>query len=169
MTKTCAKCGKTGEFFKCKKSKDGFQSWCKACKSKQVSKYYKTNKGKAYKKELYDRDPGKAKRKALRNYRKHSLAYNMSRQIRRSLGTDKNGAKWEEVVGYSLDELKSHLEKQFQPGMTWDNYGKWHIDHIKPISSFNINGINSDDFKKCWSLNNLQPLWAKDNLQKGNQ
>ena len=93
----------------------------------------------------------------------------MSRQIRRSLGTDKNGAKWEEVVGYSLDELKSHLEKQFQPGMTWDNYGKWHIDHIKPISSFNINGINSDDFKKCWSLNNLQPLWAKDNLQKGNK
>ena len=50
-----------------------------------------------------------------------------------------------------------------------DNYGKWHIDHIKPISSFNINGINSDDFKKCWSLNNLQPLWAKDNLQKGNK
>jgi hypothetical protein len=51
--------------------------------------------------------------------------------------------------------------------MTWKNYGKWHIDHIRPISSFKITGIDCEDFKKCWSLSNLQPLWAFDNLSKG--
>ena len=50
--------------------------------------------------------------------------------------------------------------------MTWDNYGKfgWHIDHIKPINTFNITDQYCDDFKKCWALANLRPLWWKDNL-----
>lgn len=72
-------------------------------------------------------------------------------------------------MGYSLAELKLHLETKFQSDMNWDNYGKWHIDHIKPVSSFLINGIDSEGFKECWSLENLQPLWAQENLQKGNK
>jgi hypothetical protein len=73
------------------------------------------------------------------------------------------------LVGYDVIELKRHLEEQFVDGMSWENYGEWHIDHIKPLSSFNITDINSDEFKKCWSLSNLQPLWAKDNLKKYNK
>ena len=59
----------------------------------------------------------------------------------------------------------------FQPGMSWDNYGKygWHVDHRIPVSSFNIISYDCDDFRKCWALENLQPLWAIDNIRKGNK
>ena len=53
--------------------------------------------------------------------------------------------------------------------MTWQNYGKWHIDHVIPKSLFNINGAKSKGFKKCWALENLQPLWADENLKKNNK
>ena len=68
-------------------------------------------------------------------------------------------------LGYSIDELMSHLEAQFKPGMSWENYGKWHIDHIKPCALFNQE--DDAEFAECWSLNNLQPLWASENVRKG--
>jgi len=73
------------------------------------------------------------------------------------------------LLGYSVVELREHLESQFTDGMSWDNIGEWHIDHIRPISSFDYDSTDHPDFKKCWALNNLQPLWAKDNLTKGNK
>lgn len=74
-----------------------------------------------------------------------------------------------ELVGYNLKDLINHLESKFQPGMNWGNYGIWHIDHIIPISSFNITSLECSDFKECWSLDNLQPLWGEDNLKKSNK
>jgi hypothetical protein len=68
------------------------------------------------------------------------------------------------LLGCSIKELKFHLEKQFQEDMSWDNYGLWHIDHIKPCSSFNL--LDPEEQKKCFHYSNLQPLWAKDNLSK---
>ena len=53
--------------------------------------------------------------------------------------------------------------------MTWDNYGEWHVDHIKPITYFNICEIGDEEFMKCWSLNNLQPMWGEDNIRKSNK
>ena len=55
--------------------------------------------------------------------------------------------------------------------MSWDNYGRngWEIDHIKPISSFNFNSYKDKEFKECWSLENLQPLWAEENIRKSNK
>lgn len=78
-------------------------------------------------------------------------------------------SKWFKVIGYTLEQLITHIENQFLPGMNWDNYGKsgWHIDHIKPISYFKFDCPDQLDFKECWALNNLQPLWEKDNLRKG--
>jgi hypothetical protein len=70
-----------------------------------------------------------------------------------------------DMLGYSAAKLKHHIEKQFTEGMTWDNYGKWHIDHIIPVTSFNIN----TDIKIVCALENLQPLWAHDNLVKYNK
>jgi len=61
------------------------------------------------------------------------------------------------------------LEKQFDERMSWDNYGEWHVDHIKPISSFNIQEIGDNEFIECWSLNNLQPLWGDENIRKSNK
>jgi hypothetical protein len=77
--------------------------------------------------------------------------------------------KWDEILGYKLIDLKKHLDNQFTEGMTWDNYGEWHVDHIKPKSWFNYKSIKDKEFKECWGLNNLQPLWAKDNISKGNR
>jgi 5-methylcytosine-specific restriction endonuclease McrA len=77
---------------------------------------------------------------------------------------------WEGVVGYSVDELYVHLESKFKPEMSWENYGTyWHIDHIIPKSWFEYSAIEDENFKKCWSLNNLQPLEAQENHKKGNR
>ena len=74
--------------------------------------------------------------------------------------------KWFVLLGYNVEQLKRHLEKQFQTGMTWDNYGEWHIDHVIPIAAFNYSSTEDIDFKRCWALENLQPLWANENLTK---
>jgi hypothetical protein len=71
------------------------------------------------------------------------------------------------LLGYTIEELMSHLEKQFTEGMTWENYGEWHVDHKKPMTLFEFTSTDDDGFKECWSLTNLQPLWKKDNLSKG--
>ncbi len=67
---------------------------------------------------------------------------------------------------FTVDELIEHMESRFQPGMWWGNHGEWHIDHIVPKSHFKFKEIGDVVFLKCWSLENLQPLWAKDNLRK---
>lgn len=81
----------------------------------------------------------------------------------------KSGRHTFSLLGYSIDELVSHLERQFQPGMTWENYGKkgWEVDHILPRSVFNYETPDDIDFKRCWSLDNLQPLWGPENWSKG--
>lgn len=72
-----------------------------------------------------------------------------------------------ELIGCDREHLRAHLERQFAEGMTWDNYGKkgWHIDHIKPCSSFDFGDPAQQ--KECFHYSNLQPLWAQDNLAKG--
>lgn len=87
-------------------------------------------------------------------------------------------------LDYSIDELKEHLERQFEPWMNWNNWGKyilsewddndqstwkWQIDHIIPQSKLKFSSMDDDNFKKCWSLNNLRPLSAKANLAKFNK
>ena len=68
--------------------------------------------------------------------------------------------------GYTPKDLIAHLESLFRPGMTWANYGKrWHVDHVKPCSKFDMR--DPAQFAECWSLKNLQPLWARENLVKG--
>jgi hypothetical protein len=69
------------------------------------------------------------------------------------------------LLGYTKDELITHLEAQFLEGMSWDNHGAWEIDHIKPVSLFLKENIN--DPSVINALDNLQPLWKDDNRQKG--
>jgi len=74
------------------------------------------------------------------------------------------------ILGYSAEDLKIHLENQFDKHMVWENYGSyWHIDHIKPQSLFEIKEIGDKEFIECWSLANLQPLEAIENISKGNK
>jgi len=72
-----------------------------------------------------------------------------------------------ELLGYTSDDLMTHIEKQFKDGMSWDNYGEWHIDHIVPVSTMINSGVTDPAIIN--SLDNLQPLWAFDNLSKGNR
>lgn len=89
---------------------------------------------------------------------------NISELIRIALKKNKTG--WRSSVGWSMLELKTHIESQFRLGMSWDNYGKWHIDHIKPRSLFSYSSPDDQEFKDCWALSNLQPLWGWENSSK---
>jgi len=71
------------------------------------------------------------------------------------------------LVGCSTAQLMHHLESQFKAGMTWENHGRWHIDHKKPCASFNL--VDPEEQKKCFHFTNLQPLWGVDNLKKGSR
>lgn len=95
----------------------------------------------------------------------------MSLAIRKALNGAKNGQAWKNMVEYTITELMDHLQAQFRDGMTWDNYGKggWEVDHIKPLSSFDYISYKQDQFKECWSLGNLQPLWWWENNEKSNK
>ena len=94
------------------------------------------------------------------------LKHYVSTHIRRALRSNKSGRHWEDLVGYTLIDLKLHLERQFKLNMCWENYGKWHIDHCKPVSWFKK---TEKELLKAWQLSNLQPMWAKENLIKGNR
>lgn len=104
---------------------------------------------------------------AQRRYRKkypHIIAWR--RMLYRTLyymGTKKEGTT-QEMLGYSAVQLKHRIEKQFTEGMTWSNYGEWEIDHIKPLTSFDI----TTDPSVVNSLDNLQPLWKEENMAKFN-
>lgn len=80
-----------------------------------------------------------------------------------------DGAKKEasalNLIGCTVEELKRHLEQQFLDGMTWENMGAWHIDHVRPLASFDL--TDPDQQKIACHFTNLQPLWAKDNMRKG--
>ncbi len=91
--------------------------------------------------------------------------------MRHPLKGNKNGRHWEDLVGYNLEKLKTHLENTMPEGYTWQDFmnGKLHIDHIIPISAFNFDKPEHIDFRKCWNLNNLRLLPAKDNLSKNDK
>lgn len=158
--KKCSKCKiifGIFEYFICRKSRSGYQSWCKKCKRISVANAPSSNL------------PSRTKEQAIARYYKNRISFNFSRRIRLSLKGRKS-TSWRKLVKYNLNDLKNHLEKHFTSEMNWNNYGKiWHIDHKKPVSSFNIISEKCEDFKKCWELDNLRPLLAIDNIKKGNK
>ena len=95
------------------------------------------------------------------------LNRNMRRGVTRYIHEKKARRSWKTLVGYELDELMLHIGSQLNSGMTWDNYGAWHIDHIIPVSAFRFTSFSDPDFIECWKLSNLQPLWSSDNISKG--
>lgn len=86
--------------------------------------------------------------------------------LRKNISTS-TAKGFKELIGCDVQELKIHLEKLFKLGMSWDNYGKWHIDHIKPLSLFDL--TKEEELKKACNFSNLQPLWAEENIKKGNK
>lgn len=116
----------------------------------------------------------KSKLKLARKWRREArrdpmrrLNWNLSSAICRSLKRGGKGKRsWETLVGYTFDDLAKHLSRKFKKGMTFENHGEWHIDHIRPLASFNFETPDDPEFKIAWSLSNLQPLWAAENIAK---
>ena len=109
------------------------------------------------------------------NNSKAKISNRISSRIWHSLINGKEDKHWGNLVGYSLEHLIQHLESKFTKDMTWDNYGNgdnfngWHIDHIIPVSLWKFTSYKDREFKLCWALANLQPLWGKANLKKYNK
>lgn len=105
------------------------------------------------------------RRKQYRENINYKIRQLVDSAIRRSL-KDKNGKVIYDGLDYTIDELKAHLEAQFEPWMNWDNLGPcsstekttWQIDHIRPVNTFDIKKVGDEEFKKCWALSNLRPL-----------
>jgi len=98
---------------------------------------------------------------------KGKLNNTIKSRIGKGLRGSKKGQHWEDLVGFTVEQLKGHLEKMFTPEMNWDNYGTvWEIDHKIPIAIFNYERPEDIDFRICWSLNNLQPLNYSENRSK---
>lgn len=100
----------------------------------------------------------------------YKLRKNIGTAVYKVLTNNKLRLSILDFLPYSIEELKIHLENQFDNKMTWENYGiYWHIDHIYPQSLLPYTSMNEDNFKKCWALDNLRPLNAVENIKKSNK
>ena len=164
----CKKCAHAGKCYfdhntadfkeKMSCAKKGQVSWCKGLK---LSEEYRQriSLGKMAK----SKNPRAREHRKLRLYISNSIAQKMqNRGYRKAYGAFRH-------LPYTVEQLREHLKRSFLPGMSWDNYGQWHVDHIVPDSWFTYSSVNDEGFKKSWALDNLQPLWAKDNLSNGNR
>jgi hypothetical protein len=156
------------------------REWSKSENGKKSKKkYYENNSDKIKKRvsEYRKNNPeiGKKSEKWLNymklyrkeHYKKNPHMYlwrTLLRNTLKRIGTKKEG-ETNDILGYSALELKEHIENQFKEGMSWENWGEWHVDHKKPVSSFD----KSEKISIINSLDNLQPLWAKENLIKHNK
>lgn len=192
MTKECSKCLISKElsgFYKDKQKSNGCTSKCKSCMNSDVQIYQKTNKKKIadYQKRYQKKDKYKEYKKEYRKQynaihrseraaqvkerRNSDINFKLTHALRRRLTSaikrnQRTGSAVRDL-GCSIEEFKVYLSLSFQPGMSWKNYGKWHIDHKMPLSKFDL--TKRKELLKACHYTNLQPLWAIDNLKKGDR
>lgn len=190
MTKICSKCGKELSvdcFGFAKKSTGLLKAQCNKCIAEYEAAFREQNKDAMADKQ---REWAERNRKEYRQYQtkwkrdnqEHWREYN-----KRKLQDDKNhhlrrikrsrlycamfrGVKGGSAVknlGCTIDQLKLHLESLFLPGMSWGNYGEWHIDHKLPLAHFDLR--DPRQVAEACNYTNLQPLWAEDNLKKSDK
>jgi hypothetical protein len=121
-------------------------------------------------------NPEKTKAQKQRAYKKTistpkgKLNNAMRCRLWHSIKNEKARRHWEDLVGYTVGQLKKHLERLFTPEMTWENYGSvWEIDHKTPLAAFNFEKPEHLDFKICWDIKNLQPLECSANRRKNDK
>lgn len=187
--KNCIKCNNykdLGGFPKDSRTAHGYRNVCRQCVSARFFKWKQTSSFKEYQKEHYkkqDKDKLRVKSqqsyqknkakitKTYRERRKTDVNFKISQYLRNRVNAIihfeyKAGSAIRDL-GCSVQELKAHLEASFQSGMSWENYGKWHIDHIFPLSKADLS--DRQQFLKVCHYSNLQPLWAADNIRKSNK
>ena len=180
-SKQCSKC-KTekslDEFCKNRRRKNGLTPQCKSCMYAYRKMYYSKNReqmdeySKRYNKTNIDII---REQKRIRNKKRmvSDPAYKLSEGLRSRtrcamLGKQKATTTME-LLGCTFEHARAHIESQFTDGMSWNNWSMtgWHIDHIIPCASFDL--TDPEQQRQCFHYTNLQPLWAKDNLQKGDK
>jgi hypothetical protein len=108
-----------------------------------------------------------ASRRKYADDAKYAIYHRVKRNIKKHLRDGKQSRNWSRALGYTMQELKTHIERQFKGRMSWRNMGKWHIDHIRPVVSFSFTSVDDKQFRDCYALSNLRPMWAVDNMIKG--
>ena len=187
--KYCKGCNQTKaltEFSKHCRMPDGLASRCKVCTNAYFRKYRQNNREKenarlrkyrknnpekvrAIVRKSIKRPENKKKRNARKRERYRTdpqfrIECCLRARLRRALKGKNKSASTMTLVGCSISHLKNHLEKQFLPGMTWENQGKWHIDHMMPCVSFDLS--DPEQQRRCFHYTNLQPLWGTENIRK---
>lgn len=169
--KTCTRCYSSKpitDFVKNKAIRGGRLNQCKSCRSK-ARKPQKTNS--EANRAWFQKNKEKVKLERRTRYA-NDINFRLSCNLRNRLGKMmrgriKNGSAVKDL-GCSIEDLRAHLEKLFKPNMNWQNYGfgegKWNIDHIIPLSKFNLKDRNQ--FLKACHYSNLQPLWHVENIRK---
>ncbi len=111
----------------------------------------------------------KRSRAKVRSTPEGRIYHRIGQSIRSALRGAKRRCNWEVVLGYSRNELCQHLEAQFTAGMTWEKFlaGEIDIDHVRPRMTFSYSSLDDPQFKQCWALSNLRPMWARDNRSRG--
>ena len=185
--------GKFGVTSVCKSCKRAYREENKEAISVQKRTHYEKNKDVVLEKnrEYYNKNKetisvqhheyyNENKEKLIQNgvnYRRIRLAedplfrliHNMRTRVNHAIkaNSGEKAEKTMELLGCSVQHVRDHLESQFTEGMTWETQGEWHIDHIRPCASFNLE--DPEEQKKCFHWTNLQPLWAADNIRKGDK
>lgn len=157
--KVCSKCHqekKFEDFCKSANRKDGYYYYCRTCVAES---------NRTYKKEWRKNGGALKEKQSLEASTKRMMAKKISNLIRNTLTGNgyKKKTKTYSILGAEFEQVKLHIEKQFKEGMNWANHGEWHIDHIYPVAM----AENKEMVYKLNHYTNLQPLWAKENLQKG--
>lgn len=169
VTKVCTICGK--EFVTSDSRIVCCSDECRRINANIKAKEYRDN---PLTRPKYKEAGRKYVKKRLKTDIDYKLKFNIQSTILRYLkkyGKQGKSLHTLEYLDYTMQDLKKYLESQFEPDMTWDNHGTlWHIDHIKPVASYKFVKDGEEDIeavKQCWSLDNLRPLYKKDNLSKG--
>lgn len=177
------------DFYTATANADGYKSNCKACESLKKKEYYLKNRTKLLeqsanyysnnKEEIqakhrkYNRDNWQATRNRFYEWRNKDVEYRLRSKVRDRISKALKYAgqsaqsSLTKLIGCDKKTLRRHLESQFLPGMSFENYGQWHVDHIKPLAAFNLSNI--EELKEACHYTNLQPLWALDNLKKSSR
>jgi len=131
--------------------------------SKRIKTYVGNNK------DIVRHRRNKYERRKTKDDIQFRISKNLRRRLRNALNNKTKSGSAVKDLGCSIESFKTYLESKFQSGMTWNNYGYdgWHIDHIKPLSSFDL--TDRKQFLEACHYTNLQPLWAQDNLTKSNK
>jgi hypothetical protein len=184
MNKFCPKCNtiKPKEhFYKSKNRYDGLKIYCIECQKKSYKKYYLENRNSIIiRTNKYSKSDPIKTRERIRKYRartkekwkkwnreymskkkKLDISFKirciLSSRITNALKGKGKSQSTKRLLGCSLEEFKKYIESKFEDNMTWNNYGEWELDHIRPCASFDL--INPEEQSKCFHFTNIQPLW----------